>query len=419
MPSSRTPIRAPPRHNARPQFASTPRFLLSQRASQHGGVEGRDSILLDDDASPSSALKSRPTQTLAHGRQKEVIEDADSEPDHEQDRYQNAANGAALECTPSSPPDLTELDAEIEALFGPTRRHTKKRRVSLDRSTRVTRKRKSHDWIESPSPEPLCSIATGPPFPFLPYRTTPQLTPRPGPSATSATGKPSTLQKRKPFFVLPRSPSPDKTDEINAIPTPFSPSSHVLRRRGRARSSAPSYLPGGMASEVRSWILEMGTKREQQLHATAHRGNQMQPRMVGHERYSLVVRINNMRQSALGSCGPLAFIQGQAIVSPEHGGSGLEGGNTLQESVKNVLLLGAPRVRPGELRTFNGRVPTLQTGDVVGVCRGLIWEVGADDEGKDTRLVPDHEQILRCESERSPSLGRWVIGLEWEMISPA
>ncbi|KAL2816794.1 hypothetical protein BDW59DRAFT_136275 [Aspergillus cavernicola] len=421
MSFSRTPLRAPPRHNARSQFASTPRFLLSQRASQHKESEESDSILPDVDPSPSSFPRSRPTPTAGRGptpHRKEVIEDSESEPDQEQGLHQRAADGVALGDISSPPPDTTELDAELEALFGPTRRRAKKRRVSLDMSTPGTRKRKLHDWIESSSPEPSYSTAAGPPSPSLPYRTTPQRTPRPQPP-TPVTGKPSTLQRRKPYFVLPRSPSPEKTDEPNAIPTPFSPSSHALRRRGRARSSGPTYLPGGMAAEVRSWILEIGTKREQHLQAALHHGNQTEPCSVNHQRYSFMICINTVRQSALGSCGPLVFIQGQAIVSPEYGGSESADGGISLESAKNVLLLGAPRLRPGELRTSTTRVPGLQTGDVVGICRGLAWEVGVDDQGNNMRPAFEHEHILRRESERSPGLGRWLVGMEWEMISLA
>ncbi|KAL4781473.1 hypothetical protein BJX76DRAFT_335294 [Aspergillus varians] len=314
----------------------------------------------------------------------------------------------------SPPPDMTEVDTEIEALFGPT---TKRRRISVNLATPAIQRRKPHDSIEtSPGPSPF---AADPPSPSLPYRTTPQKTPRR--PATPATGKPSirghpcflvsssssSQPPPKPTFVLPRSPSPDQAEGLTTIPTPFSPSSHALRRRGRQRSSAPSYLPGGMAAEVRSWVLEMGTKREQQIYANLGRRNEAES-SVDSTRYSLKLRISKVRQSALSSCGPLAFIQGQAMLSSEDRDSA-------DDTTRNVLLMGAPRLRPGELRT-SSRVPSLQAGDVVGVLRGLVWELRA---GESPSPIPDHEQILRCESEQSPGLGRWLVGMEWEVMSCA
>ncbi|KAI9368557.1 hypothetical protein BJX61DRAFT_211047 [Aspergillus egyptiacus] len=417
MRSSITPLRAPPRYNnARPQFASTPRFLLSQRAvGTNKEIEDSDTIFSGDDTSLSLVSGSRPAQTQVAPststlRRKEVIEDSDSERDQEQGPYQQVVEDTALD-TSSSPLNKAEADAELEALFGPTRCLTKKRRVSPSTATPVTRKRKPHDRIESSPPEPPYStLEFDPPSPSLPYRNTPEGTPRPPPPSTPAPGKSSTLSRRKPFFVLPRSPSPDRTDETNPIPTPFSPSSRALRRRGRVRSSAPTYLPGGMAAEVRSWVLEMGTKREQ-AQASLNRRREPDSSLLDNRRYSAAIRISNVRQSALGSCGPLAFIRGQAVEAT--------GGGEPADKERNILLLGAPRPRAGELRTSAAQVPGLQVGDIVGVCRGLVWELDIDGQYDDTGTMPEHEQILRRESQRSPELGRWLVGMEWGMIQSA
>ncbi|KAL4872350.1 hypothetical protein BDV12DRAFT_162037 [Aspergillus spectabilis] len=432
MPSPRPPLRAPPRQNARPQFAATPRFLLSQRAvSQRVVAENNDKILSKDEASSFELPNSRPASTAARdpaSRRKEVIEDSGIDLDQEQDSHQQPDDENGTGDIPSSPPpDIVEMDAEIEALFGPTRHPTKRRRVSVNLPTPVIQKRKQHDFIETSSPEwPPFSLTAEPPSPSLPYRTTPQKTPQP--PATPATTKPSirnhprflvsstSQPPPKPTFVLPRPPSPDQTDDSNAVLTPFSPSSRALRRHGRQRSSAPSYLPGGMASEVRTWILEMGTKREQQMQAAAtfdRRGEAESLPAVNAQRYSLILRTSNVRQTALGSCGPLAFIRGQDVSSER--GESADDEDSLQ-GARNVLLLGPPRLRQGELRTSSNRVPRLQAGDVVGVFRGLVWEVGVESNGNP---VPDHEQILRRESERAPELGRWFVSMEWEVVHSA
>ncbi|KAL4926853.1 uncharacterized protein BDV17DRAFT_142451 [Aspergillus undulatus] len=366
MPPSRTPLRAPPRQNARSQFASTPRFLFSQlqsqrTVSQHKEAENRsDSILASDEdvADPFSKPVPSPAPTPArgsasHSRRKEMIEDSGSELGFEQDLSPDQRSGPGNEdknneISSSLPPDMAEY-AELEDLFRPVRPHrAKRRRVSVSFSVNhqvmatatatpeaQKQKRTPHDFIETSSTEPYQSTDPNPTSPSLPYRTTPQkqklATPRPsipgqspatpatGPSKSSIRGYPRFLPPSssahnppKPTFVLPRSPSPDQADDPT-IHTPFSPSSHALRHRGRQRSSTPSYLPGGMASEVRSWILDMGTKRGQQMQAAATLGSGRQIEQNGMSRYSFVLRIRDVRQSALGSCGPLAFLQGQVL----------------------------------------------------------------------------------------------------------
>ncbi|KAL5343388.1 hypothetical protein BJX70DRAFT_167593 [Aspergillus crustosus] len=450
MPSSRTPLRAPSGRNARSQFASTPRFLLSQRAvARRVETDKIDSILSEDGAERVDFQTSRSASTAPRAlapRRKDVIEDPSSELDHGDESHQQPdnGNGTGSDDIPSSPPPaMADMEAEIEALFGPARHPSKRRRVSLNQSTPVLQKRKQHDFIQTSSPDhppfpstadldldldPESNTEMGPPSPSLPLRTTPQKTPRP---STPATTRPSSTRTHprflisstarpppKPTFVLPRSPSPDPTDDPNAIPTPFSPSSRALRRRGRQRSSAPGYIPGGIASEVRSWILEMGTKREQQMHVAAtleRRGEaEVETGVVNAPKYEFTLRIRDIRQTALGSCGALAFIRGHDIGPSEDGDSADDQGS------RHVLLLGPPRARQGKLRTTSNRVPDLHAGDVIGVFQGLVWEVGvgAESDGSGSP-VPDHEEILRRESEQSSDLRRWFVGMEWEVISSA
>ncbi|KAL4799788.1 hypothetical protein BDV19DRAFT_236770 [Aspergillus venezuelensis] len=474
MPTSKAPIRATPRQNARSQFASNPRFLLSQ--SQRAVRTPRDDLIPSekDVVDPFSNAPPAPTparDSASRSRRKEVIEDFESDVDLEQDFYYDqqstSSNGVDNDIPSCPPPEMAEMDAEIEDLFGPATQHrSKRRRVSVSApfvsdpaagaaAPGLSRQRqKTHDFIETSSPDPLpFSPNPNPPSPSLPYRSTPEkqtqkhnsmaaTTPRPQPPspipATPVTGlskssirnyprflPPSSTPRPppKPTFVLPRSPSPDQRGDPT-IPTPFSPSSHPLRRRGRQRSSAPTYLPGGMASEVRTWILEMGSQREQQVHARTMPG--VNPGLGGQTHsdgsaglsmYAFILRIQNVRQSALGSCGPLAFSRGQVIES--------ERGNDMMASLadaqtnddnddvtRNVLLMGAPRLCPGELRP-SSRVPELRIDDMVGILRGLVWEVGLRglEDATFEAAVSEHEQTLQNEG------GRWLVGMEWEVIS--
>jgi hypothetical protein len=200
------------------------------------------------------------------------------------------------------------------------------------------------------------------------------------------------------------------------IPTPFSPSSHALRRRGRPRSSTANYLPGGMASDVRSWILEMGTKSEQiqkSLNASSREHQAQVPPDLS--QYFLVLRILDVRQSALGSSGPVAYIRGVQVTGPD------ESEHSTSRSRK-LLLLGPPR--PASLQSSRARtqIPELRTGHLVGVCRSLVWEVGLQQAHLDSNVPSEETQeneelvsSLGCDtSTKHPE--KWLVGMEWELI---
>ncbi|EAW11587.1 uncharacterized protein ACLA_092850 [Aspergillus clavatus NRRL 1] len=358
----------------------------------------------------------------------------------------------------STPPEsANEIDTAFEALFGPTSTdRRKRRRISLDAEPAMAQRgRRNIDAILTSPPEARSQTADPPSSP-IPFRT-PKQTAQPAASripssvaqrapgpATPASTRPSrnhlrfmmsqptfssqsqftpkvpaasanqlptpAPQRQKPAFVLPRSPSPSRTQEATAdIPSPFSPSSRALRRRGRARSSAPSYLPGGMASDVRSWILEIGTKREQtQLGAVRRVELSQRDPLSEIQKYYAVVRISGVRQSALSSSGPLAFIQGSSVPSDD-------GGDTTNSETQKLLLLGPPRSA-----TVGSNLPTpeLQPGQVIGVYRGLVWEVGLDREHL-ASVTPSMEELrLEHESGLGDSEGeeKWLVGMEWELI---
>ncbi|PIG89247.1 hypothetical protein AARAC_010394 [Aspergillus arachidicola] len=467
MPPSSTPFRVPssrrPNSSSRPsagsQFASTPRFILSQQTpSSNARVNSKDD-LIDDDGSPQSTLIAntqaakrhqdiRPTQ-----RQKEIIEDSDDELEYNESRPSHNDITGSPDSDSSPQGDAGELEAEFESLFGPTTTRTKRRRASLDPETPFTQRRKHDDDIiqtsstEVPSPtkdRTQRQIQTpNQAYPDIPQQATttpqpstlatirpsvrnnprfmlsasqafpsgqPQSSARPPPFATPVPTSPP--PKRKPTFVLPRSPSPSQAaEDLSAIPTPFSPSSHTLRRRGRARSSAPSYLPGGMAAEVRSWILEMSTKREyMQMNHQNRTGAGLDL-----QRYFIVVRIADVRQSALDSSGPLAFIRGEPVTSldDEEDAPGHREGREM----KNILLLGTPRSQSAGVSSQHpdaSRVPELVGGNVVGVHRGLVWELDLEDRlaGYGTHSDPDSDG-----HGQAGTTTKWLVCMEWDLIS--
>ncbi|KAE8152225.1 hypothetical protein BDV25DRAFT_73449 [Aspergillus avenaceus] len=410
MPPFSTPFRLPASrrpNSARPgsQFASTPRFILSQTPSNNR--RGSDDDLIDAESPESTPL---PTGRVRRDRDtrpipKDVIEDSDELGQSDGDPDSNSENAG-------------EVDSEFEALFGPTR--AKRRRVSLepvslDPETPFTQRRK-RDNIQTSSPEtsptrdravnhippeatetPSTPAPTKPSFRSnprfvladsqLPSSTQPQFSTR----VPASTAPPSSTQ-RKPAFVLPRSPSPSRGREDPLIPTPFSPSARALGRRGR-RPGAPSYLPGGMAAEVRSWILEMGSKRDQMDLATEG--------VPDLQKYFLVVRVVEARQSSLANSGPLAFVRGRPVSSLDD--ENIES----QLETRNVMLMGPPRARQ--------TTPGLGPGNLVGVHRGLVWEVDLDQTENTVPEVGPEDTGSGKESIQMP--GKWLVGMEWELIS--
>lgn len=144
-----------------------------------------------------------------------------------------------------------------------------------------------------------------------------------------------------------------------------------------------------MASEVRSWILEMGSKREE----TA-----LMPASTGKEdlsRYLLVARVVGARQTGVVSSGPFAFIQAE---TPD------------DRKPIYIMAMGAPR---SKLSNLSSRAETspLQAGDVVGVYRGLTWEV---DLPMPQSLHTDQET---SENDRFTNPNRrWLVAMEWDLV---
>ncbi|PKY06626.1 hypothetical protein P168DRAFT_302929 [Aspergillus campestris IBT 28561] len=433
MPPLGTPFRRPSAYPpAGPQFASTPRFLLSQRTSgpNRGTQDSNDSIDADDVDLLSTPVATKRGRTPAT-RREDVIDDRDDDSEDVDD------NGRRDTVSSSLPQDAGLLDEEFEALFGLTTDRSKRRRVSTpinNTETPVQSRRKPpiDTIVPSSPPSPAGSPAVEPdlytPGPSRPTATpmkvsTPNTQPpsalRSQPrfvlSATDAhpqssqlppPGSRSHLQSstpnppRKPAFVLPRPPSPSQVDNsAAAIPTPFSPSSRILGRRGRPRDGGPTYSAGGMAAEVRSWILDMGAKRDQANMTTVS----SRPAPDVHD-YALAVKVMSVQQTSLTSSGPLAFVRGHPILSLS---SEETQGQADSEPTKNVVLFGSPRARPTASPTeqvIRSRVPDLQPGSLIGVCRGLVWEIDLSDLGLEGAVD-------------SASAGKWLVGMEWDLIS--
>ncbi|CAI7593586.1 unnamed protein product [Penicillium pancosmium] len=452
------------RRGAGPQFSNSPRFILSQSTpKKHNDLEIDDEG--DNDAPASTARASRTPAPSRNSlpqphRQRDVIEDSDDDEAYTEEgivrseRDREVAVDDAIDSTPPGEPATPGLlDLEFDAVFAPERDGKKRRRLETSERLSLGQKLAQRGPLPlSPEPLPRPSISLDSPAPqptpsALPREIALQGTPAPRtkfidpgistPGTTNtpfrskprfmlSTKKPPNTQptfrgdtsfasqpgsppeRRKPTFILPRSPSPSAAAED--IPAPFSPSSRALRRRGRPRAGAETYAPGGMAAEVRSWILEMGSKRDSISAPT------LQPSQARDmKRYLLTARVIRANQAVLSSSGPLAFIEAEKIVD----GSQLEGD---ERGIIHIMTMGLPRSKPPS-RGTDPRAETaqavIQTGDLLGIHRGLAWNLEFDGLQQLSSL-PYPIEVPRPLSfgsgASSSSKKEWLIAMEWDIV---
>ncbi|CAG8327387.1 unnamed protein product [Penicillium nalgiovense] len=467
----RLPRRNPSARRSGPQFAPTPRFLLSQNATQK---QDDDLDVIDDDG-PSSTREVARNPPATHNatparRQRDVIEDSDDAADIGDarigGRHVDELPDDAIDSSPPEEPDPPGiLDAEFDALFAPVRDGNKRRRV--EGVTPFTRSNLTQvdpilssppgtveppaDPLESPdksrqstttwdmgtqrtpapSARPLVPVTSTPSNIKTPFRSRPRFmlssTAKPPSSQSAPKSKPDTPgisppERRKPAFVLPRSPSPNPDAED--IPAPFSPSSRTLRRRGRNRAGVSNYIPGGMAADVRGWILEMGTKRDQLPKPSLAQAPDSQAADVSLERlntYLLTARVIDVSQSALSGCGSLAFIQAEVLC-----------GNHVQakrpDSTLNIMVMGSPRsksaVRHIPSHSDGTMIPHLRKGDVVGIHRGLNWALELGNQFCEHRKPAQASgRVSECGSSQNgghpEAKEGWLIAMEWDIVETA
>lgn len=399
------------RRSAGPQFANSPRFLLSQTTPQR-----KDDIDIDDgDGPPSASARTpAPSRNVIPPRwQKDVIEDSD-DGELARDTGTREAEGNELidDAIDSSLPEEAASPGGLDTVFAPARDSHKRRRLSAGLNQSFDEKWKQDNSVPPLSPE----LQEAAPDPLrtpgnmkTPFRSKPRFmlstkkhvssqTPfrAETPFATRPTSPP---ERRKPAFVLPRELSPDRAAED--IPTPFSPSSRTLRRRGRARAGVPGYTPGGMAAEVRSWILEMGSKRENIASArSSETSNTL-------SKYVVTARVVNVSLGTLSSSGPVALIQAETTRPSQEGEE--------HESL-NIVAMGLPRSRPNSRQaSHTGEFQALpvQAGDLVGIHRGLAWDL----ELHDFQALSAIHGLSLESNELSDTRQRWLVAMEWDIMS--
>ncbi|KAK2759875.1 hypothetical protein FQN54_002609 [Arachnomyces sp. PD_36] len=495
--------------SARAQFASTPRFVLSQLPQHENPVE--DDINGSDEEPPSSfspALRRGPKEPYLANRN-DAIDDLEEEEEapydvrHESD---GVAGGTDNE-TGSFTGDL-DIDTEFDILFPSTPSRRKRRRISPCPSPpprQLNRRTTEVDQISSASdaslpaspeqilnpaspgdaensdsaiyqnpstPRPAATAARQPhqsinrprfvfPLhsPFRPSQDTREDLVPPHMSSTApvaTTASTSRPQRSRPHFILP--PSPPTAHEDNSaafppisIPEPFSPSRHRGRHDGQSRGTGTNFVAGGMAVEVRGWILEMGAKVQQQhqLRET-NRSNNPQGNQDG-DKYLLSSEVDDARcgykngaeypsgdvraRSGVGIQTPITLVRPRNLRSAQaHTASGL--GTGVDSPSRNLLLLGPPC--SSETSTGNrareenriGEYPIVQKGSTIGVRRGFTWEIevggyndATNDDHNQTNTTPlrnnQVEPILDSTQgarQQKDSNRKWLVGVEWDVL---
>lgn len=154
-----------------------------------------------------------------------------------------------------------------------------------------------------------------------------------------------------------------------------------------------------MAAEVRGWVLEMGMKREQ-LDSSVVR---VDAQGVDVKKYFVTARISNVVRSVLRSPGAVAFVEAELLS---------EGSISMDDGRRNILLMGSPRSRSGDSE--------LAQGSVVGVYRGLVWEIELDRDGVNTLSRKDEVDVGDlgdCQSSNANDRERWLVVMEWDLLN--
>ncbi|KAJ5220404.1 hypothetical protein N7468_009608 [Penicillium chermesinum] len=424
LPGTPSPFRLPRRQSTRragPQFANSPRFLLSQSTPR---TSNQIDIVDDDEPLSTAPAAYTPQRSVAPRRPRDVIEDSD---DIEFSRHRDLGQGDtnAIEDNPisSTPPfepdtpgpwmqiadeqgtrDQPLLSAREQASSSPDPRRQTHEALDFSAPNRLPRTTSTEPDVHATprlSAKPSTPGFVTPGNTKTPFRSKPKfmlsskkpLSSQPvykleTPTATRQTSPP---ERRKPNFVLPKSPSPKKA--IDDIPAPFSPSSRALHRRGRARAGVSAYAPGGMAAEVRSWILETGSKRE---NALPHRVSTIDTDNFATviSQYLVAARVLHARHGFLSSSGPLVFLEAEKVSVTSNDGDA---------EILRLMVMGPPRSTPYLVAAENPNY--VQPGDLVGVHRGLAWDV--DFQASGSRRPQDPEQ---SEGEK------WLVAMDWDII---
>ncbi|OKL61761.1 hypothetical protein UA08_02353 [Talaromyces atroroseus] len=462
------------------QFASPPRFLLSQHASRvdNNSQFHRSAALSPFRASPVGTYR----RSLAYvpDRIHDLTIEDDISPQYYSNESDEEREGKTDACQGG------DISTELDRLFDSPRDSHKRRRISSSQSKGKTDQpiRESMDEIQDfvpsysddadlnevsnhtlaspfthrtsghpsrtfetpaptrhrryPDPRTPNDVAAykldmrsssktpafhSPPRYIVSANYTPSLAPHASP-ATVPSASALSHGRKKPIFVLPRSPSPVTENHASRTPAPISPTlSQRPHRRGRPTSSDTTarYVPGGLAEQLRDWILEKGAERDRTIQQLSRRDDDAQ--------YVLTARIDSCRHTYLKSSGHVMIVR----ATPRRNGNGEElkdketvTTDDLQQKELLLLSTGASDSCASNRHadTHHQSLGTkLKPGDIIGIRAGLTWEIELDalDESHDEHNEPKISEQRVIASSQSPSVSDEEDGDEMETrrsISP-
>ncbi|KAL1958536.1 hypothetical protein VTO42DRAFT_4400 [Malbranchea cinnamomea] len=445
-PAPRTPrfIFGPPNPSSSasaPRFTAGPRFVFRVEKNQNE-VSG-DEIDVDD-------ADSRPTQSLleslcTQGKQRPNASLKDEIPDSEDDE------GVSQDETCASPSEGNldrgemavhdSLEVEYDLFFppSPTQPENKRPRLSVTPCQVHRGRYASGNDIDSitgssqPESSPLLvdhddsstvddSVASPParrlpsaPLPAVHTQFNPPSSLRPPRVATDDASIPNpraSSPQRKPRFILPLSPSrQEEGNRASASCTgpQFSPTLKRSSRSGRSHPAADlEYIPGGMASEVRNWILELNARKQvSQYPSTQSSRSPVQLR----EKYLLIAEIGevnvtyqkrdsrNTQHTVLGHAASATLI----IPSKQH--------PERPERCCKILLFGTPLSWPAaQSGRRDGPGTFLSVGNWVGIRRGMTWGMEISESTGPGVEIAARRGVEAVNSEK------WLVGVEWDIL---
>ena len=222
---------------------------------------------------------------------------------------------------------------------------------------------------------------------------------------------------RRPRFILPITPSKlekENNGGVQPVETLFSPTLTRNSRVNRSRRPADlEYVAGGMASEVRNWIFEVNARKQTLQPSATQRLCEASQAPV---RYYVTAKIDkvetSLEQRSSRRRGTALTASGQAapktLIIPS---------KKLPESrpkFDKALLFGEPMIESGVRSTqVHGARSVVQSGDWVGIRRGMVWEMDISPVTGSALANAETEQ-----EQRDVLSEKWLVGLEWDIILP-
>jgi hypothetical protein len=167
-----------------------------------------------------------------------------------------------------------------------------------------------------------------------------------------------------------------------------------------------------MAAEVRSWILEMGSKREQiAINQAVGMAKDTSPDLG---QYLVSARVLQVRPAVLSSSGALSFIRAEKVTM-------LQSEDGDRKDIINIMIMGPSRFRPqshgASSRVNSPGAGFIQQRDLVGIHWGLAWHITFDEY--QALVAANKLQTESPQDGESSHKEHWLIAMEWDLVEEA